>query len=292
MFDLISATQPAQRKLAASGKWCAVRMCLDLSAQEWLNIGVVLYSNDGEAPTIRLLQNFAGLKCLYDADAADNARFLADQIEFALLEDKRIPAHWNIQLSPAMFIRGTSKLQMVDDLFERIVPLGKHERGADRPDREDHQHATQSLRSNVRKLLSKHLQLANRAPDFWRSAPTNINLESACIQIDLQVVDSDLKLNGAVVSAWYKTKYHRNASLTSGANAMSMAREAYPSHRNILYLLQPPLGTPSLTEEDQQSIQADIDSVQWLVNKHNADLKILRSDRDITRTILEDVAAI
>lgn len=292
MFDLISATQPAKPRIEASGKWCAIRMCLDLSAQEWLNIGVVLYANDGGQPTIRLLQNFAGLKCLYDTDAADNARFLADQIEYALLEGKRIPADWNIQLSPTMFIRGNSKQQMVNDLFERIVPLGKHERGADRPDREDHQHATQSLRSNVRRLLSRHLQLANKTPDFWRNVPTSINLDAASIQIDLQVVDSSQMLNGAVVSAWYKTKYHRNASLTSGANAMSMASEAYPNHRNILYLLQPPAGTPSLTKEDQQSIQADIESVEWLVKKHNADLKILRSDRDITRSILQDIAVI
>lgn len=292
MFNLISATRPIRPNLTASGKWCAIRMCLDLSAQEWLNIGVVLYPNGDDAPTIRLLQNFAGLKCIYDTDAADNARFLADQIEFALHEGKKLPKDWNIQLSPAMFIRGSSKQQMVDDLFDRIVPLGKHERGVDRPDREDHQHATQSLRSNVRKLLSRHLQLANKAPDFWRAAPTSMMLEDSNIQIDLQIVDSKEKVNGAVVSAWYKTKYHRNASLTSGANAMSMAREAFPNHRNILYLLQPPSHVMSLSKEDHHGIQADIDSVAWLVNKHNADLKILKSDRDITLSILEDVAIV
>lgn len=267
-------------------------MCLDLSAQEWLNIGVVLYPTEGDSPKIRLLQNFAGLKCLYDADAADNARFLADQIEFAICEARRIPADWNIQLSQATFIRGNSNQQIVDNLFDRVVPLGRHERGTDRPDREDHQHATQSLRSNVRKLLSKHLQIANKAPDFWRASPTSMMLEETSIQIDLQIVDNEEKVNGAVVSAWYKTKYHRNASLTSGANAMSMASQAFPNHKNILYLLQPPSNTPSLSKEDHQSIQADIDSVQWLIKKHNADLKILKSDQDITRTILKDIAVV
>lgn len=113
-------------------------MCLDLSAQEWLNIGVVLYPTEGGAPTIRLLQNFAGLKCLYDSDAADNARFLADQIEFALYEGQRLPADWNIQLSQAMFIRGNNNRQIVDriawcrlasmnvaqiDLIEKIINM-------------------------------------------------------------------------------------------------------------------------------------------------------------------------
>lgn len=290
MFNLISATQPIRAKLTASGKWCAIRMCLDLSAQEWLNIGVVLYSDDGDAPTIRLLQNFSGLKCLYDTDAADNARFLADQIEFALYEGEHLPADWNIQLSPATFVRGSSKQQIVNDLFDRIVPLGRHERGTDRPDREEHPHATQQLRSSVRKLLSKHLQLANKAPDFWRAQPTTINLDSAKIQIDLQVVDAKEKVNGAVISAWYKTKYYRNASLTSGANAMSMASEAFPDHRNILYLLQPPSDAPTLSIEDHQNIQTDIDSVAWLVDKHKAELKILKSERDITHFILKDIA--
>lgn len=264
-------------------------MCLDLSTQEWLNIGVALYSDDRATPIIRMLRNFSGLKCLYDADASDNARFIAEQIEFALLEGRNPPAGWNIKLSAPQFIRGSNEQGIVDELFERIVPLGKHERGADRPDREDHQHATQNIRAKVRKLLSRHLQLANKPPDFWRTSPTSISVDNSSIQLDLQVVDSGNRINGSVISAWYKTKYHRNASLTSGANAMSMACEAFPSHRNILYLLQPPFGVSNLSEDDHRSIQSDIDSVAWLVDKHQAELKILKSEQDIMHSILQDV---
>lgn len=294
MLELF-ATRDAAQAHQVTGHWRTVRMCLDLAAQEWLNIGIVLRTSSGETQH-RMLSSFAGLRCIYDADAVDTAQFLVDQVEHAIEAEVPIPAGWNITLGPEKFIRGNTADSILTGLFTRLVPLGRHQLDpAVRIDREDHPHATQNVRVEVRKLLTKHLQIAKNAhPDFWYSKPVPMHRDGTVIKMDVQIVANNVGsvIHGAVASAWYKTSYHRSASLNQAVNAITTACEAYPDSRNVLYLLRPPEKVSTLSEQDYEAIALDIESSRWLLQKHGAELKIAQEVPEIARTILNDLGLV
>lgn len=292
MLELF-ATQHAAQAHQVTGHWRSVRMCLDLAAQEWLNVGIVLRTTAGDTH-YKLVANFAGLRCVYDDDAVDAARFLIDQVEHAIEADSLIPPGWNIRLGPEKFIRGSSAESIVSGLFFRLVPLGRHQLDpAGRIDREDHPHATSNVRVVVRKLLTKHLQIAkNAAPDFWRKKPVPMNRDGAVISMDVQIAmnKNGATIHGAIASAWYKTAYHRSASLSQAVNAITTACEAFPDSHNVLYLLRPPAKVNTLSDQDYADIDADIESSRWLLKKHGAELKLAQAESVMAMTILRDLS--
>lgn len=267
-----------------------MRLCLDTAAQEWLNVGIVLDGEDGQRH-YHLLDNLAGLRCLYDADAVESARFLLDQAEHLLETRKAIPNGWNVALSTPKFVRMGTAQTTATDLFYRMVPMARHQL-APREDREDHPHATQNVRKTVRQLLSRHLGLAKTAlPDFWRNAPTTIQRNGSDIQLDAQVVahTGNVQVYGAVASAWYKTRYHRNASISQAVNAIATAREAFPSSHSVLYLLRPPESVATLSPDDYSAIAKDIETSDWLLKQREATLKVVNSEELMAHTILQDL---
>lgn len=264
---------------------------MDLAAQEWLNVGIV-FRDATENSHFRFISDLSGLRCLYDADAAESARFLLDQVEHALEERLVIPSGWNISLGPEKFVRGASAQSIVDSLFVRMVPLGRHQQGPDRIDREDHPHATINVRKTVRQILNKHLQLSkNAVPEFWRRNPTPIQRDGNDILMDIQIAAAinGASVHGAVASAWYKTRYHRYASLSQSVNAMTTACEAFPNSHNVLYLLKPPASASALSADDHRAIAADIETNEWLLGKHGAKLKTAQTESDLAREILSDL---
>lgn len=288
MLTQLFSAPPAPPK--ACGQWSVLRLCVDLATQEWLNVGIVLDGDNGTRQ-YRLLTHLAGLRCLYNDDAVESARFLLDQAEHMLETGAPIPHGWHIATSAPKYIQGTDEQAMVDTLFARMVPMGMHQL-PQREDREDHPHATMSVRKTVRQLLNKHLQLAKTAtPEFWRNSPTTVQRQGAEVLMDLQVVDSaqGVHTHGAVASAWYKTRYHRNASLSQAVNAVSTASEAYPRSHNVLYLLRPPPGAGTLTARDHQAIAQDIESSQWLLRQRDATLKVASSETEMAQAILRDL---
>jgi len=144
----------------------------------------------------------------------------------------------------------------------------------------------------VRQMLNRHLNLAKTAtPEFWRRAPLPVNRDGADIQMDVQIVATahNLYLHGAVASAWYKTRYHRSASLSQAVNAMATACQAFPQSHNVLYLLKPPAGVKTLSDADHRAIAQDGETSQWLLQQQNATLKVAQSESEMARAILLDL---
>lgn len=291
MLDLL--TRSANNTIRqTTGQWCTVRMCLDLAADEWLNVGILFVGSAGEK-CYKLIENFTGFGCIYDEDATSAARFLVDQAEFALETGAPIPKGWNIDLGTMRFARGSAPQAIVDDLFNRLVPLAKHQQdNANRVDREDHQHATKNVRAKVRGLINKHLNLAKSAtPEFWRKAPIPAQRDGSDIQIDIQLTRAvnGQSVYGAIASAWYKTHYHRSASLSQSSNALATACKAFPQSKNILYLLVPPANSPGLSPEDHLAIEKDIGTNKWSLEQEGAIVKIARAETTMAEAILGDL---
>lgn len=284
-----------QQQLADSttGHWQVVRMCVDQPTQEWLNVGIFFRASDGQTHW-QLLENFNGMRCLYDEDAADNARFLLEQAEYAFETGQALPDGWHLTLGPTKFVRGLSTAdEVVASLFNRMVPLGQHQKGtAGRIDREDHPHATLNVRSTVRRLINQHLQLAHSAtPDFWHRAPLHLQRNNAALRIDVQIASrvGNLPIHGAVASAWYKTHYHRKASLSSATAATMAACQAFPDGQNLLYLLQPPKHTPGISLQNHKDIAEEIGTCKWLLEQHGAKVRVTAEERAMAHDILRDL---
>jgi len=267
-------------------------MCLDMATDEWLNVGILFVGSNG-TKCYRLLENFSGIVCLYDEDAASSARFLIDQAEHALETGGTLQKGWNIELGALKFARGTSPQAIVDSLFNRLVPLARHQQdSAQRLDREDHAHATKNVRAKVRGLINRHLNLAKSAtPEFWRKQPLPAQRDGSSIQIDLQVVWAvdGRSVHAAIASAWYKTQYHRAASLCQAGYALATACKAFPQSLNTLYLLVPPLGDPNLSPDDHTAIEKDIATNKWSLEQQGAVVKVERTEAQMASSILCDL---
>ncbi|MGP1682283.1 MAG: hypothetical protein ACTS8S_08160, partial [Giesbergeria sp.] len=202
-----------------------------------------------------------------------------------------VPNGWHIALGAPKFVQGKSREAIVDNLFARVVPMARHEQTV-REDREEHPHSTKSVRKTVRELINRQLSLAKTAvPDFWRRSPMAIHRDGVDVFLDLQVVatDSGQQTFGAVASAWYKTAYHRNASLSQAVNAVTTASQAFPNSRNVLYLLRPPAGGGSLTPSERRDVEKDISSSNWLLQQRRASLSVADSEAEIAQSILGDL---
>jgi hypothetical protein len=115
------------------------------------------------------------------------------------------------------------------------------------------------------------------------------------VQMDIQIagaVNDGRHIYGTISSAWYKTDYHRNASLSQGMRAVTLAREAFPNARPVMYLLQPPRTVQALTPNDHQAIGNDIETTRWLLHKIEAELRIATTVRTIARAILNDLSLV
>jgi hypothetical protein len=137
-----------------------------------------------------------------------------------------------------------------------------------------------------------HLNLARRGvPDFWRTKPTVVQRTNVSLQVDLQIESKidGAQLYGAVASAWYKTLYHRNASLSQATTAVAAACQAFPNSRRVLYVLQPPSNVSALSAEDHAAIEAEIGTNRWMLEQYGGEVHIAHGEQGIAHSILDDL---
>lgn len=272
----------------AQGTWQFARLCLDPATGEKINVGIVFTDEQGRVES-RFLRNVAGLRCLYNDDLANDAAFLIDQAEQTIEQKGTLPNGWNISLSHPLFVRGKSARIIVDELFQRLVPLGMRETTPELLDTDDHSHTTRSVRKTVRDLLKRHMR-SEGAPEFWKASPVESHQDGDIVLLDLQIYGTSkaCDVRGSITSAWYKTQYHRSAYLDRSANAILKSCKIYPSATNVMYLLQPQLGgdfkLPEIT-----AIQNEIDSTAWLLKKVGAKVSTFDNERAMAQQILQDV---
>lgn len=274
------------------GKWRVAQLQIDPATGERLNVGIVFTDEQSGAVTTRFLQNMAGIRCLYNDDLAADASFLIDQAEHAIEQGITLPEDWNISLTRPLVARGEGAKTVVDRLFARMVPLGLKEQLEERLDSDDHPHTTANVRKVVRDLLKKHLQSKSN-PEFWNSSPVLSLQNGREVQMDLQISGQGKAGQhcGTITSAWYKTRFHRNAYLDKAASAIVKAKQIYPAANAVMYLLQPDTDAPFSIEEQRQ-IGADIESAKWMIDAKGGATEIFVDERAMAHRILQDLAVI
>lgn len=289
IFRLLDKKAPTNTTEAL---WQVARLELDPATGERLNVGVVVRGKEDGAAVWKFVQDFTGLRCFYNEDQVEDALFLVDQAEQCIALGKELPQGWNISLSAPLFVRGKDYQSILDDLFARMVPLAARANPANRLDNDDHPHATRNVKATVRKLLARHLQLS-KPPEWWHSKPVTELVHDKPVRADIQIKAAAPGglVTGTIASAWYKTEYHRNASLDKAIAASLTAAKLFPNASNWIYLLQPTTQDGFSTGE-LEVIESSIETVRYLAQDQNANVAVFQSERQIAHRILEDVGAL
>jgi len=291
MLEIHRLLNKPKSPVKTEATWQVARLELDQATGERLNVGIVVTS-ESRTVAYRFLQNLSALRCLYNADQFEDAAFLIDQAEQCLESGQRLPEGWNITLSEPLFARGASLQAIADELYQRLVPLAAREQREEHLDNDDHPHATRNVKATVRKLLAKHLHI-KESPEWWHSRPVLQTVSGRSIRAEIQVLAPSPAglITGTVASAWYKTEYHRNASLDKAIAAALTAAKLFPSATNRVYLLEPTLAD-GFNAGEIETIQASIESVRYLAQDQKADVAVFSTERAIAQRILEDVGAL
>ena len=250
----------------AEGSWRAIQLCPNPTADERLNVGVV-YVAEGKAH-YRLIENMAGLKCLYGAEALENAQFLLALVRDALDAGGALtsPAP-QILLGPEQFATGDKPEAVVDRIFSDVVTIGRHRMDLEAVAIEE---APTVRNSTVRKKV---------VAEILRVAPAVVKKVVAEKPFKVRSADNvehelDIPLRapghfGSIVSAAYRSSGPRRTGLYAAFMDLSTARQFVEKREDGRLFILRDEGFP---ESLQRDIDNDIDDIGWRLRKINIEI--------------------
>lgn len=291
IMDALERMAHAPAAPVISGRWAALRLHLDRATGEAVNVGVLFRPNSSGPAQFRLLGNVSGLRCMYGPDGAASAAFAIDQAAALLVRGEPLPANWNISLGPELHASGTDATSIVTKLYQRVVPLARHEPEADeRLDTDDHRLSTGRLRRRVREIIRKRFN-AKSAPDFWHDDPVRVaTTDGHPMSLDLQVWTESGTAVGAfacITSAWYTSKFHRDSYLNNGYRSLNEARQVSGAtgSRAGLFVLRP-MNDSRFSEDQLRAIDNEVDTLHWLLGRVGVDVHTYDNEATLAEGVL------
>lgn len=187
---------------AVSGTWRPISLCLDDTACEFLNVGVMFTS--GDQVEVRMLDTFDRLKCLYDTRVDQRAlEHLLLDIEATLVAtqgDVGDQLSDTIRLGQPLHAAGDSAEAIVDEFFADVVTLARprHGREASR----FRYCSSSKLRHTLLALMTERLGM--QASRIIQEQPYRLRMATGhTIDVDVPLLSGQAV--GSIVSAWYKS---------------------------------------------------------------------------------------
>lgn len=274
-----------------SGRWAALRLQLDRATGELVNVGVLFRPEGGASARFKLLGNVAGLRSMYGPDGAASAAFAIDQAAALLAQGMALPAGWSISAGPELHASGASTAAVVADLYQRVVPLARHEPGEDdRLDSDDHRLSTGRLRRRVREIIRQRFN-TQATPSFWHDSPVRVaTADGHPLSLDLQVWTESGTAVGAfacITSAWYTSKFHRDSYLNNGYRSLHEARQVSGAARSTagMYVLRP-MNDSRFSEDQLRTIDNELDSMHWLLGRVGVDVHTYDNEASLAEGVL------
>lgn len=235
---------------AVSGSWRPISLCLDDTACEFLNVGVVFAS--GTSVEVRMLDTFDRLKCLYDTriNQAHLQHLLMD-IEASLIATKGdLPDSLSdtIRLGPSLFAQGENAESIVDAFFEDVVTLARPR--TDQTRSQFRYRSSSKVTSMV--LMMMREKLGFSASRVIQDQDYRLSLNNGkTIDVDVPLL-SDSAV-GSVVSAWYKSPMVvENNILQAGADLTLVASN---SKRQAAMSVLIPNDKSGLTIKEREQVE-------------------------------------
>ena len=109
------------------GTWFIVQWMPDTATRELLNIGVGFVDGEGDEVSVRMLENFERISCMYDGQAQFQIELACNLSRDYIFESKSIPESIASNLSTVQqgYAQGRSVEDVLSSLFELAVPLGR-----------------------------------------------------------------------------------------------------------------------------------------------------------------------
>ncbi len=102
------------------GKWQIIQWCPDIVTQEWLNIGVGFYSEEGQH--FKFLDHFKKIECAYGVDMAKHADEVI-KLTKQFFHKKCYEFSPQIRLIEVGLKKGQSVEDNLNSSYERVVSL-------------------------------------------------------------------------------------------------------------------------------------------------------------------------
>lgn len=254
-----------------AGKWRPISLCLDDTACEFLNVGVVF--SHGSQVEVRMLDSFERLKCLYDTriDQTQLQHLLMD-IEASLIATKGdLPGRLSdtIRLGPALLAQGESAEGVVDTFFEDVVTLARPRQNQSRSTFK--YRSSSKISAMVLDIMKE--QLGVNASRVIQEQPYRLPLRNGkTMDIDVPLLSSSAV--GSVVSAWYKSPMVvENNILQAGADLSIVASN---SSRQPAMSVLIPNDKSGLTLKERSQVESS--AQRKLERFERAGITVLRDD--------------
>jgi hypothetical protein len=261
-------TMFAHMKMAPSptdGKWHAIQLCPNPAADERINVGVV-YISKGRTH-YRLVENMAGLKCLYGEEGLENAQFLLKLVQETLAAGELKSPAAQIQIGPASYAAGDKPESVVDRIFHEVVTVGRHHTDVRVVAAED----TPTLRNRtVRKRIVA--EMFKLSPAIVKKVVADKPFRVRAPDHEEHEIDIPLRAPGrfgSIVSAAYRSASPRRTGLYAAFMDLSTARQYVDRTENgRLFVLR----EETFPESLQREIDNDIDDIGWRLKKIKIDV--------------------
>lgn len=187
---------------AVSGTWRPISLCLDDTACEFHNVGVML--THGDQVEVRMLDTFERLRCLYDSRVDQRAlEHLLFDIEASLISthgDVGDQLSDTIRLGKPLHAAGESAEAIVDEFFADVVTLARPRLG--REASRFRYCSSSKLRHTLLALMTERLGM--QASRIIQHQPYRQHMSTGHT-IDVEVPLLSEQAVGSIVSAWYKS---------------------------------------------------------------------------------------
>lgn len=265
MSALLQELQKSRVAHQTEGEWFAMRWQPDIATDEILNVGVVFRERDSGRVTIKTLDYWDRLDCLFGDVAREQLEFLLEiessQIRYGL----QVPSSANMKFSQPRLARGESAGEIIDRLYDRVVTLGR-KRKAQRDEPRFQGISTDQLQRYV------YNELHVRTPFLHERLTSNTTVippEGKEHRMDVSFLAPGLI--GNVVSTVYKDI--RTASFylleaTTRLEAAAKSRTEIPYDDDVkLFVLTPSKHSPGISKAEVDSIRRQIDEQMFRVQK-------------------------
>ena len=236
-----------------TGQWQAIRLCPDIAADEWLNVGVFFQASTGSR-YVKMLDNFERLQCLYDKELSEHDLYVMFEHMEETLTRYGVEALNNSfaphsHVNNLLYAAGDSVESILDGFYKTVVTLGK-------PRTKKHIERF-SYVSNTKLRTAIFDKMLNRMPML---AEATIQYNPFTVHIDKErYIDTHISLVGPkalghVASAYHKSSVVIENHIMQAVSELTIARN-YSDRKTATLSILTPGEASGLTLKEFNKIQ-------------------------------------
>lgn len=262
------------------GEWFTVQWKPDIATSEVLNIGVVIKDRSGEI-SLRMLDNFERVKCLYSEDALFSAELACKVAREYILSVKRfdLVIGESIHIKSNGFFQGLNAETVINRLFDTVVPLARvqNKRAVNKFSPVDRD----GLYTGLKERLKDKLQL-----EYSLHCPVNpfINIDKGGVNHSIFLPFKKTDGIATLASAVYSDPNRVKCNLYDAQRDIELARYELKTSKSAIFFLTNASG---LSEPKQAQIDEVVDTFTWYMKSKKVFIGAHSSPEDLAGEIAE-----